>query len=221
MVVRVTKRDPHSLRKFGPRFEIELGPPIVRAPLGIMMPKPLPGAPPGRFSRVPALIDTGAGKTVVTPAAVQRVGLQKIHETKLARAGGVTENAGVYAASMQFTAHRLATIELIEVICCELPVSLFSACWVEMFLPGGFSLITGLWTSGALMRRKSQLGWNLLKALISRRPGLRSASASQYTGTCNPRSRRGGAGRRIGDLSIRGERRLSQPLSGNPKCTGR
>jgi predicted aspartyl protease len=70
---------------------------------------------------MPALIDTGAGKTVVTPTAVERVGLQKIHDTRLARAGGVTENAGVYAASIQFTVNRLATIELIEVICCELP----------------------------------------------------------------------------------------------------
>jgi predicted aspartyl protease len=70
---------------------------------------------------MPALVDTGAGKTIITPAAVKRVGLQKIDSTRLARAGGVTENAGVYAASIQFQRDRLATIEMIEVICCELP----------------------------------------------------------------------------------------------------
>ena len=121
MVVRVTKRDQYSLRKFGPRLEIELGPPIVRTSSGIMMPKPLPGSPERRFSKMPALVDTGAGKTIITPAAVERVGLQKVDKTRLARAGGVTENAGVYAASIQFPLYRLATIELIEVICCELP----------------------------------------------------------------------------------------------------
>lgn len=70
---------------------------------------------------MPALLDTGAGKTIVTPEAVARVGLQKIDTTRLARAGGVDDNAGVYAASIQFPRDRFATIEIIEVICCELP----------------------------------------------------------------------------------------------------
>jgi hypothetical protein len=41
--------------------------------------------------------------------------------TRLARAGGINENAGIYAASIQFPRDRLATIKVIEVICCELP----------------------------------------------------------------------------------------------------
>jgi predicted aspartyl protease len=70
---------------------------------------------------MPALVDTGAGRTVITPEAVSRVGLPKIDVTRLARAVGVNEDAGLYAASIQFPRDRLATIEVIEVICCELP----------------------------------------------------------------------------------------------------
>ena len=116
-----TKRDPRSLRTYGPRLEIELGPPFLRTPEGILLPRPKDQARAHRFSRMPALLDTGAGKTIVTPEAVQSVGLQKIDTTRLARAGGVDDNAGVYAASIQFPRDRLATIEIIEVICCELP----------------------------------------------------------------------------------------------------
>jgi len=70
---------------------------------------------------MPALVDTGAGRTVLTPEAINRVGLSKVDVTRLARAGGINEDAGVYVASIQFPRERLATIELIEVVCCELP----------------------------------------------------------------------------------------------------
>jgi predicted aspartyl protease len=70
---------------------------------------------------MPALIDTGAGRTALTPTAVETVGLRKIDETRLLRAGGVNEKAGVYVAAIQFPRYKLATIEVIEVVMCELP----------------------------------------------------------------------------------------------------
>jgi len=70
---------------------------------------------------MPALIDTGAGRTVLTPEAVTRVGLPQVDLTRLARAGGINENAGVYVAAIQFPRYKLATIEVAKVICCELP----------------------------------------------------------------------------------------------------
>ncbi len=70
---------------------------------------------------MPALIDTGAGRTVLTLAAVERVGLRQVDVTRLARAGGINEDAGVYVASIQFPRYKLATIEVANVICCELP----------------------------------------------------------------------------------------------------
>jgi predicted aspartyl protease len=69
---------------------------------------------------MPALIDTGAGRTVLTPEAVQKVGLSVIDYTMLARAGG-SDRVPVHVASIQFPAMRMATIEIIQVLCCELP----------------------------------------------------------------------------------------------------
>jgi len=105
---------------YGPRLEIEVGPPILRTAKGPIQPVPVPGVG-GTFSRMPALIDTGAGRTVLTPAAVARVGLRQVDVTRLARAGGINEDAGVYVASIQFPRYKLATIEVAKVICCELP----------------------------------------------------------------------------------------------------
>lgn len=70
---------------------------------------------------MPALVDTGAGRTVLTPLAVQRVGLTVSNYTKVARAGGIEENVSVHAASIHFPRYRIATIEVMEVLCCELP----------------------------------------------------------------------------------------------------
>jgi predicted aspartyl protease len=70
---------------------------------------------------MPALIDTGAQRTVLTPEAVHKIGLSKINETKLLRVGGFTENVGVYAASIQFPRCKFATIEVMEVSSCDLP----------------------------------------------------------------------------------------------------
>ena len=70
---------------------------------------------------MPALVDTGAGRTVVTPEAAERAGLKQIDTTGLARAGGITQNAGVYVAAIQFPQQKLATVEIAKVICCELP----------------------------------------------------------------------------------------------------
>lgn len=57
----------------------------------------------------------------MTPDVISRLGLPKIDVTKIARAGGISENAGVYVAAIQFPRYRLATIEVINVVCCELP----------------------------------------------------------------------------------------------------
>jgi len=54
-----------------------------------------------------ALLDTGAGRTVLTPRAIATIGLPKINETTLLRAGGREENAGVYVAAIQFQRLKL------------------------------------------------------------------------------------------------------------------
>lgn len=69
---------------------------------------------------MPALIDTGAGRTVLSPEAVQAVGLPVVEYTTLSRAGGMTR-ASVHVVAIQFPRYKLATIELIQVLCCELP----------------------------------------------------------------------------------------------------
>jgi predicted aspartyl protease len=117
---RSPKRDPRSLLQHGPRIEIEIGPPIVRTSSGPLSPG-VNSSGTGRFSKMPALIDTGAGRTVLTPAAVERVGLRQVDVTRLARAGGINEDAGVYVAAIQFPRYKLATIEVANIICCELP----------------------------------------------------------------------------------------------------
>lgn len=113
--------DPKDLEKFGPRFEIEVGPPIIRKELHAPI-----SSHPGtqRFYRMPALIDTGAGRTVLTPEAIQKVGLLLVDYTTLSRAGGI-DKVGAHVASIQFPRYKLATIEVIQVLCCELPGELF------------------------------------------------------------------------------------------------
>lgn len=121
VTVRSPKPDQRALVAFGPRFEVEVGQPILRVPGR----KPLStsSAPPiqSQFTKIPALIDTGASRTVVTPEVVKRAGLRKIDETQLRRVGGINENAEVFVAAIQFPRYKLATIEIIEVVCCELP----------------------------------------------------------------------------------------------------
>jgi predicted aspartyl protease len=70
---------------------------------------------------MPALIDTGAQRTVITPGAVKKVGLAKIDETRLLRVGGFTDNVGVYVASIQFPRCKFRMIEAMEVSASELP----------------------------------------------------------------------------------------------------
>jgi predicted aspartyl protease len=70
---------------------------------------------------MPALLDTGAGHTVLTPEAIKTVGLRLVDHTKLARAGGVEEGVGVYVACIQFPRYKISTIEVIRVLACELP----------------------------------------------------------------------------------------------------
>jgi predicted aspartyl protease len=69
---------------------------------------------------MPALIDTGAQRTVVSQKAVSAVGLSKINETELRGVGGIVPNVGVYVASIQFPRSSFATIEVLEISCCEL-----------------------------------------------------------------------------------------------------
>jgi len=72
---------------------------------------------------MPALIDTGAQRTVVSPDAVRRVALSKINEATLRRAGGLS-TVDVYVASMSFPRSAFKTIEVMEVSCCDLPLPL-------------------------------------------------------------------------------------------------
>ena len=69
---------------------------------------------------MPALIDTGAGRTVLTPEAVRKVGLPVVDYPMLSRAGGM-DRVTAHVASIQFPRYRISTIEIIQVLCCELP----------------------------------------------------------------------------------------------------
>lgn len=109
------RQDPVDLRKFGPRLEVRVGLPLV----------PVAGhsrshSSPTDFSDMPALIDTGAGRTALTPAAVERLKLPLVNYTTLSRAGGMSFRVPVHVASIQFPRNRLGTIEIIEVACCDL-----------------------------------------------------------------------------------------------------
>lgn len=109
------RRDPVDLRKFGPRLEVTVGLPLI----------PMPGhskshSSPADYSNMPALIDTGAARTALTPAAVERLKLPIVNYTTLSRAGGRSFNVPVHVASFQFPGKRLGTIEIIEVVCCDL-----------------------------------------------------------------------------------------------------
>lgn len=108
-----------QLQEFGPRLEIEVGPPVVRSgpssrpTIGVTSSAP-------RFSRMPALVDTGASRTVLTPLAIETVGLRVSDYTGLARAGG-TDKVPAVVCSIQFPRYKLSTIEMIQVLSCELP----------------------------------------------------------------------------------------------------
>jgi predicted aspartyl protease len=108
--------DPKDLEKFGPRLEIEVGLPIIYDPDRVGR----PALATGRSSRMPALIDTGASRTVLTPEAIDLLNLPLVDSTIVSRAGGI-DPVAVYAASILFPRDRLAPIELIQVIRCELP----------------------------------------------------------------------------------------------------
>jgi len=73
---------------------------------------------------MPALIDTGAGHTVLTPQAIERVGLPLVGYTTVSRLGGM-QKVAAHVAAIQFPRYKLATIEVIEVICCEIPGDLY------------------------------------------------------------------------------------------------
>jgi predicted aspartyl protease len=68
---------------------------------------------------MPALVDTGASQTVVTPEAVEKTGLRQVDTTLLSRAGG-TDPVDVFAASIQFP-QGLAPIGIIRVLRADLP----------------------------------------------------------------------------------------------------
>lgn len=104
-------RDSRDLKLYGPRLEIKVGPPILQNALG--------GSIEPQFSTMPALIDTGAQRTVITPETVEKLGLSKINETDLRGVGGIVR-VGVYVASIHFPRSKFATIEVIEVSSCAL-----------------------------------------------------------------------------------------------------
>lgn len=107
-------RDARDLKLFGPRLEIAIGLPILRSSADFKM------SGSGSPVRMRALIDLGASRTVLTPAAVARAGLHQVGATTLARVGGLEENVKVYTASMAFPRSQLTTIEVMEVVSCEL-----------------------------------------------------------------------------------------------------
>jgi hypothetical protein len=115
--------NPRDLLLYGPRLKIKFGPPILR---GSQSP-PAGSAheQASYFLVTDALVDPGAGRSVMTPDAVRRAGLTKIDETTVLGVGG-TLKADVYAASLQFPDSALSPIEVISILCCELPHPLFN-----------------------------------------------------------------------------------------------
>jgi hypothetical protein len=109
-----------DLKHYGPRLEVGVGQPILRARPARGLPSTLSSGEP-KLTRVPAMIDTGAARTVLTPLAVRDASLSVVDYTKLARAGGIEENVPVHAASIHFPRYTISTIEVIQVLCCELP----------------------------------------------------------------------------------------------------
>jgi predicted aspartyl protease len=69
---------------------------------------------------MPGLIDTGASRTILTPEAIKRVGLPVVDYPTISRAGGL-EKVSAHVASIQFPRYKMAPIEAIQVLCCELP----------------------------------------------------------------------------------------------------
>ncbi len=94
-----------------------MGPPIIRKYKGG---PPLTTIPPESFSVMPALVDTGASRTVLTPEAVERLRLPISDRPQLSRAGGL-DTVTAHVVSIQFPRAKLAMIELIQVLCCKLP----------------------------------------------------------------------------------------------------
>jgi hypothetical protein len=111
--------DPRDLEKLGARLEIEVGPPIIRrSRTSLAAISTNPGS--GKFARMPALIDIGAGRTVLTPLAIKRLDLPLVDYVDFSRAGGM-DRAGVYVASFHFPRYKLSSIDVIQVLCCEIP----------------------------------------------------------------------------------------------------
>jgi TIR domain len=112
-------RNRRDLLLFGPRLKIMFGPPMLAAPVQR-------GADSNshRFLLTDALLDPGAGRTILTPDAVRRALLPQVGETTLSTVGGLTK-AGIYAASLQFPYSGFTTIQIIEVCCCEILSPLF------------------------------------------------------------------------------------------------
>lgn len=111
--VRSPRVDAEDLKRFGPRLEVEVGPPFLDAGSRKLM-----GT--GQSSRMPALIDVGAGRTVVTPAVVRNLGLPVVSYTTLSRAGGI-DRVSIHVVSLRFPRHKLKPIDAVQVLCCELP----------------------------------------------------------------------------------------------------
>jgi predicted aspartyl protease len=110
-----SRPDPKDLEKFGPRIDVEVGSPIIPNQKDQRSRK---------FSRMPALIDTGAARTVLTPDAVRKLGLPIVDYTTLSRVGG-KDRFSVHVASFQFPLYKMAPIDVMTVACCELPEGLF------------------------------------------------------------------------------------------------
>jgi predicted aspartyl protease len=109
--------DPKDLERFGPRLEIEVGWPNLGKPDVFEVPS---SSGNGKFFRMPALIDTGASRTLLTPEAIARLNLPLVDYVSVARTGGI-DRVAVYVASIRFPRYHLAPIDLIQVLCAELP----------------------------------------------------------------------------------------------------
>ncbi len=203
---RSPRKDPYGLPLWGARLEIEVGSPIIAAAHEPQLGTPAPSTP--KFWKMPALIDIGASRTLLTPDAVSRAGLTRVDVTRIVRPGG-TEDVGVYAASIRFPRNRLATIDVIQVLCCDLPAQPIQCLLGRDILSRWRFTYHGQKGSGQSKRK------GLLQALtgekLRMRP-LRSAWASQYTDTYNLRPRQAATGQPIADPSIPAvHHRIPQP----------
>src|ERR1051325_704841 len=101
------------LIEFGPELLIGVGPSQAEIELPQQSSVPQPRS-------IRAVIDTGARRTVITPAAAKRCGLVPVGETRVFVGGGGEIRGDVFSARIEFTGTPLSTWSAIPIVGAEL-----------------------------------------------------------------------------------------------------